>query len=118
MILQLRQLVRGFVVVIALTLIIGGLARQNYGAVGLGVVVILAVLLDLKKRQLAQGFLVIIALVLITAGTANACRVISVFHFRALLRIAFEMPSFSLTQVFADSAKTLVRIFRKRKMLK
>lgn len=68
MILQLRQLVRGFVVVIALTLIIGGLARQNYGAVGLGVVIILAVLLDLKKRQLAQGFLMIIALTLITVG--------------------------------------------------
>jgi hypothetical protein len=68
MILQLRQLVRGFVVVIALTLIIGGLARQNYGAVGLGVVIILAVLLDLKKRQLAQGFLIIIALTLVSVG--------------------------------------------------
>lgn len=68
---QLRQLVRGFVVVIALTLLIGGLARQNYGAVGLGVVIILAVLLDLKKRQLAQGFLMIIALILITTGLAT-----------------------------------------------
>ena len=68
--LQKRQLIRGFVVVIALALIAIGLARQNYGAVGMGVVLVLAVLLDLKKRQLAQGFLVIIALALITAGFA------------------------------------------------
>jgi predicted ABC-type sugar transport system permease subunit len=68
--LQLRQLARGFVVVIAFALITAGLTRQNYGAVGMGVVIILAVLLDLKKRQLAQGFLVIIALALITAGLA------------------------------------------------
>jgi hypothetical protein len=39
---QIRQLARWFVVVIALALIIAGLARQNYGAVGMGVVVILA----------------------------------------------------------------------------
>ncbi len=67
---QIRQLVRGFVVAIALVLITAGLAKQNYSAVGMGVVIILAVLLDLKKRQLAQGFLVIIALTLITAGLA------------------------------------------------
>lgn len=68
---QIRQLARGLVVVIALALISAGLARQDYGAVGMGVVLVLAVLLDLKKRQLAQGFLVIIALAIITAGLAT-----------------------------------------------
>lgn len=68
--LQIRQLARGLVVIIALALIIAGFAMQNYGAVGLGVVLVLAVLLDLKKRQLAQAFLASIALVLIIAGIA------------------------------------------------
>lgn len=70
MALQKRQLARGFVVAIAFALITAGLVKQNYGAMGMGVVIILAVLLDLKKRQLVQGFLVIIALALITAGLA------------------------------------------------
>jgi hypothetical protein len=69
--LQKRQLFQGFVLVIALVLITVGLAKQNYGAVGMGVVIILAVLLDLKNRQLAQGFLAIIALLLIIAGFAT-----------------------------------------------
>lgn len=68
--LQKRQLIRGLVVIMSLVLITAGLARQNYGAVGMGVVIILAVLLDLKNRQLAQGFITIIALVLIIAGLA------------------------------------------------
>lgn len=68
--LQERQLIRGLVMIIALALIAVGLAKENYSAVGMGVVVILAVLLDLKQRRLAQGFLVIIAFVLIIAGLA------------------------------------------------
>ncbi len=67
---QKRQLARGFIIVIALALIIAGLVRENYGAVGMGVVVILAILLDLKKRQPAQGILAIIALALIITGLA------------------------------------------------